>query len=155
VNGDEVIVAKGKSIFVAAAIFTALAIVILASRPITFPYRAKSVILKREREILYQLDHEAVASELRHFALGQRWSKVKNGSKFDFFYGTDAAIPHSLQPVKPSSVRVFDDRIELEFGGAFLHFGIRVFPEGVDGFGTKKLGKGIWFYSQDGRVPAP
>ena len=35
-----------------------------------------------------------------------------------------------------------------------LSFGISVWREGLKGYGTKKLTDGVWFYSEDERVPS-
>ena len=50
---------------------------------------------------------------------------------------------------KASAIRVLDNRVELEFGGTFLHFGICAFRVGNEGYGVKKLGDGVWYYSED------
>jgi hypothetical protein len=108
---------------------------------------------EEERELLYNVNHVVLASELRTFANEKRWSKPVTTSDSDCFHKSDP-IPASLQILNPSQICVFDDRVEYDCGGPFLSFGIAVFREGVPGHGTKKLGEGVWFYAEDGRVPS-
>lgn len=108
---------------------------------------------EEERELLYKVNHVVLASELRTFANEKRWSKPVTASDSDCFHKSDP-IPASLKILNPSQICVFDDRVEYDCGGAFLSFGIAVFRQGVAGHGTKKLGDGIWFYAEDGRVPS-
>jgi len=105
-----------------------------------------------ERELLYNINHEVLASELRNFANEKRWNRPMTNDDSDCFHKSDR-IPPSLQILNPSQICVFDDRVEYDCGGAFLSFGIAVFRQGFPGHGTKKLGDGIWFYAEDGRVP--
>ena len=107
----------------------------------------------KEKQLLYQIDHTAFASELRNFANEQRWKGRHKGFGFDYYLKSDPEVPDVLRALNPSTIRVFNDRIQFECGGAFLSFGISVFRDGVTGEGTKKLGEGIWFYAEDGRVP--
>jgi len=78
-------------------------------------------------------------------------TKPKDGT---FLYGDDPSVPAALKLLKPSSIRINDENIDLEFGGALLHFGIRAFRPGLAGSGTKQLGEGLWFYSENGRFPS-
>jgi hypothetical protein len=108
---------------------------------------------EEERELLYNINHEVLASELRSFANQKRWSKTVPSADSDCFHKSDP-LPASLLILNPSQICVFDDRVEYDCGGPFLSFGIAVFRKGIPGHGTKKLGEGIWFYAEDGRVPA-
>ncbi|SRR5579884_4200416 len=106
-----------------------------------------------ERQLLYNVNHAVLASELRSFANEKRWSKPVTGSDSDCFHKSDP-IPPSLKVLDPSQICVFDDRVEYDCGGPFLSFGIVVFRQGLAGHGTKNLGNGIWFYAEDGRIPS-
>lgn len=120
-----------------------------------FPFVAgmRTLINARERQIIYHIKHDALANEIRQYADEKR-------SQFpDLAYGMmkppPAQFPNSLKVLDCNSVSIFPDRVDLEFGGSFLSFGLHVFNKGTPGNGTKKLGDGIWFYAEDGHVPAP
>jgi hypothetical protein len=107
-----------------------------------------------KRQILYHVDHAALATEMRKFAEQQRLEKPITSVAPLWIRDSDPDFPSSLKILKCSSVIVFPDRVRLEFGGPFLHFGIFVFDRGHPGEGTKRLADGVWFYSEDGRVPS-
>jgi hypothetical protein len=121
--------------------------------PLYFDYKINSLNTAKERQLLYQLNHEVLGSELREFANQYRWSNPRHDAQFNYYRRTDSEVPEPLRALNPSAIRIFDDRIELEFGGAFLNFGIAAFRPGLVGGGNKKLGEGIWFYSEDGHIP--
>src|SRR5438874_497651 len=112
------------------------------------------LVLERERQLLYDVDHKTLASELQRFANEQRWSRNIRNADPDAFGTSNPATPASLRILKPSAIWIFDDRIQFDCGGPFLDFGIVVFPEGTEGTGAKRLAAGVWFYSDDGRVPS-
>jgi hypothetical protein len=126
--------------------------------PIAFTIGLSRLIRARERALLYETDHEVLAQVMRDFATERRWSSVsplKTSSDEPLLIdGDDGSLPPALRLLKPSRIYLFDDHMELEFGGALLHFGIRVFPPGIPGQGTKRLGDGIWFYAENGQVPS-
>jgi len=123
--------------------------------PLYFAYTMHRQMDDKERQLLYRINHKVFASELRNFANEHRWSFPHESDGFDYFRATDPNVPPDLRALDPSVIRVFNDRIEFECGGAFLSFGIVVFREGLRGSGTKELGDGIWFYAEDGTVPNP
>ena len=112
------------------------------------------LVLERERQLLYDIDHRTLASELRKFANEQRWSRSVRNADPDAFGTSNPATPASLRILKPSAIWIFDDRIQFDCGGPFSDFGIVVFLEGTEGTGTKKLADGVWFYSEDGHFPS-
>jgi hypothetical protein len=95
------------------------------------------------------LDAGAVGSEMRRFAHEARWDRTPSERPVTYISRDSAAFPATLKHTKASAIRIMDDRVELEFGGTFLHFGIAAFREGNEGYGVKKLGDGIWYYSED------
>ena len=97
------------------------------------------------------LNVSAVAPEMRQFARAARWERPPAGSPATSVRRDDAAFPKRLRRTRASAIRVHDDRVELEFGGTFLHYGIVVFREG-EGHGLRRLGDGVWFYSEDGKA---
>lgn len=123
--------------------------------PLYFAYTIHHQIGEKERQLLYGINHKVFASELRDFAKAHRWSFPRQAEGFDYFRATDPDVPPELRALDPSVIRVFDDRIEFECGGAFLSFGIVAFREGLHGSGTKEVGDGVWFYAEDGVVPKP
>jgi len=115
--------------------------------PLAFFIAMRHVINQEERFLLYDIDHASLAQALRELADQRKWQRADLSA-------SDPSIPAALKILKPSAIWIFEDRIELDFGGAFLSFGFRAFPHGVEGYGTKRLGDGFWFYSEDGRVPS-
>ena len=133
--------------------FCAIACLELA---VPFAFFASRDETARERILLYKVDHQALATLLRDYATQQRWGLAHPPpDETDFRkIPPPPALPPELQILKPSTVRLDDDQIDLEFGGPFLHFGISVFRPGLPGTGTKKLGEGLWFYADNDRVPS-
>lgn len=118
------------------------------------PFVIRRLIRNGEHQLVYDIDHEILAKELRRFGNELRWSRQMHDSEPASFDPNDPAIPSALRILKPSGITIYDDRVEYDCGSPFLAFGIVVFREGVPGTGSRKLGDGIWFYSADGNVPA-
>src|ERR1051325_10206543 len=108
--------------------------------PIYFVHGLRNSIVEKERQLLYSVDHEAFASEARKFATDERWRNNVVDSQGDFFKGSDVTLPAALRILKPTEIRVFDDRVECDFGGPWLSFGIAVFRRDSPGQGLKRLG---------------
>jgi hypothetical protein len=148
---------KTKTIVI--AVIAMLSLLICATtyvvmRPLRFLHGLRSYSTEREKHIIYDVNHEILALELRQFATEWRWRRVGQRAGPDIFWVNDDRIPPHLKLLKPTSIAIFDDRIIFESGGALLHFGIVVFRPGIEGSGTKRLGDGIWFFSEDGRIPS-
>ena len=107
----------------------------------------------RERQLLYEIDHAEFASVVRRFAAENGWNQDRVWPVY--FEKTDTRVPMVLRGLGFSILNIYDDRVDVDFGGPFLSFGISVFRDDADGYGTKKLGDGVWFYAEDGRIPAP
>lgn len=112
----------------------------------------RTITVEQER-VLYQLDHPALGVHLREFAAREFWALPKTPKAGVFFYADDPAVPPELKHVQPSSVYIDGEKIHLEFGGPPLHYGIIAFRPGLAGSGTKQIGDGLWFYSENGRFP--
>jgi hypothetical protein len=112
----------------------------------------KRRISSEQAWILYHVDHKVLARETRNFAK-QRLAQHGRGLVGDVLKSDDPHVPAPLAVLKPRSIAILDGYVRLEFGGALLHFGIIVYDEGLEGPGTKKLGEGVWFYSENGRYP--
>jgi hypothetical protein len=123
-------------------------------RPLAFAFATSRMDREEQRELLYNVNHEVLAAELRKFATEERWSRQGSGSEPTLVNANDPRLPAALRVLHSSGTSIYDDRIEYDCGGPFLGFGIAVFREGNPGYGTKKLGDGIWFYAEDGRVPS-
>ena len=121
--------------------------------PLAFAFATNRMDREQERQLLYNVDHRVLAAELRKFASEERWSKQANSSEPTLVNANDPRLPTALRVLHSSGVSIYDDRVEYDCGGPFLSFGIAVFREGNPGHGTKRLGEGIWFYAEDGRVP--
>lgn len=143
-------------VIIAICFFSAVALWIgsFAIEPIRFVLQSRKTTDEMQRQLLYEIDHIALASELRKFAYERRWHQSSANVEPAVFWPHDAALPASIQLLQPTSVAVFDDRIMFERGGPMLHFGIVVFRDGIVGEGQKELSPGVWFYSDNGRVPS-
>ena len=118
-----------------------------SENPISFAIGMRHAINQEERFLLTEIDHKLIAQVLREFAEKRGWTRLNLSAR-------DPNVPKELQVLKPSAIWLYDDHIEIDFGGAFLSFGLRVFKPGLVGNGTKKLDEGVWFYSEDNHVPS-
>lgn len=123
--------------------------------PFDFVFGMSRIVAAKQRMILYGLDHAALDMMLRNFATERRWTHplAATRSREMWFESDDAAIPPELRVLKPSLIHIDDERIDLEFGGPFLHFGVTAFRDRSKGSGTKKLRDGFWFYAENNRYP--
>ena len=137
-------------------LLSVLAVIFVGSlwRPLAFAFATSRMDREEERELLYNVNHEILAAELRKFAIEERWSKQDGSSEPMLVNANDPRLPTALRVLYSSGMSIYNDRIEYDCGGSLLSFGIAVFREGNPGHGTKKLGDGIWFYAEDGRVPS-
>jgi hypothetical protein len=137
-----------------------LAFAIFFWRPIFLIYSMIREVPVKEKALLYKTEHEQLAVALRRFAAEQRWNnpEKENSQQRDFFYGDDQNLPAAVRALKPSWVEITDDRVDVGCGLAIWDvsrsFGISVWRSGLPGWGTKKLAEGMWFYSDDNRVPS-
>jgi hypothetical protein len=148
-----------KSLFFIAAMLLIAIGLLLAGRyivpPLYFSYEVHRGTVEKERQLLYKLNHQSFAIQVRDFAESNDWKGAHVGFGFQYYLKSDPEVPEPLRALDPSVIRIFADRVEFECGGAFLSFGLAVFREGFPGGGTKKLDDGVWFYAEDGIVPAP
>jgi hypothetical protein len=110
------------------------------------------VFAASQKKLLYETDHAKLASDARVFAAQHGWGASAPQQTGQVYTGDDPALPPSIRALKPSSVRLFGDRIEIECGGALHHHGISVFRQPIGGHGTKDLGNGVWYYSEGDRM---
>jgi hypothetical protein len=146
--------------FLILALFAILGVSALVVSKYLFPplylaYKIRRLSTDKERQLLYKLNADVLASEVRKLGDANGWKGAHQGLGFDYFLKDDPQVPEPVRALNPTIIRVFPERIDLDFGGASLSFGLSVFRDKVDGGGTKRLGNGIWFYSEDGYVPAP
>ena len=105
-------------------------------------------INQQERFLLRKVDHRALAQELRDLADRQEWKDVD-------FNKDDPTLPVYVRSLKPSAVYLRgNDHVIIDFGGPFDAMDIRAFKPGIEGYGTKKLGGGLWFYARGGSGPS-
>lgn len=108
---------------------------------------------KKKRQLLYETDHAALAYELRKFANEVRWNRLELAQEPQVFGDEDNRLPASIRAFAPKAVIVSDDRIAFDQGYLDVYFGIVVFPDGKVGEGLKELAPGVWFYSNNNRLP--
>jgi hypothetical protein len=123
--------------------------------------RANHTTGSRQHELVYGIDHIEVlraAREVQKRASSYRqdpdWHNVPPGS-FRYPDPSDPSIPESIKKLGLSTIAVERECVRLEFGGATAHYGLRAYPEGTQGEGLRELIPGLWYYSDDGRVPQP
>ena len=147
--------------------FAAFAILFLAAiiwaRPlIAIAYLTvghRVAISLRQQWLAHGLNAATVAADLRQFARDQRLTRPeKVNTPYDFFYHDDSRFPVRVRLLQPSWVQISDDRIDVGCGeighdGAYA-FGLRVWrDQNAPGYGTKKLGEGMWYYQQEYEYP--
>lgn len=119
--------------------------------PLYMIYKTRNYFAEKETTLLYYAKHKGLATELRRFAEEQRWGRADKSPEPDFYYGDDPKLPALVRAVHPSWVQISDDRIDLGCGDVTWigsrSFGISVWRTGIEGWGAKKLGEGVWFYS--------
>lgn len=112
----------------------------------------RGAIDRREQALLCSVDHSVVAAEALKFA--QRvFIDQPNDVKSMQFTGRDPTLPVAIRTLQPAQVTVSRDHVDVACGGTFLNFGILIFADDAQGNGTKRLGRNIWFYSDDRVVP--
>jgi hypothetical protein len=143
------------AIIVGSCVLGAFALLLLSRlvEPIQVMWQMGKTDKNRERQLLYETDHAALASELRNFARQERWHSPEVNAEPQIFWQGDEAIPASIRRLEPTSVTILDDRVIFERGGPMLHFGIVVFRDGIAGEGLKELAPGVWFYAENQRIP--
>jgi hypothetical protein len=130
-----------------------IATAVVLSEPLSFVFGLRREVAAKKQQVLNQIDHAALADAVRELARERRWSTPPLGEPPEYIRNPEVFLTTpSLRSVKPTAMRLFDDRAEIEFGGALMHFGIIIYRDGIPGHGLKELGPGIWFYSEDGRT---
>jgi hypothetical protein len=115
--------------------------------PIAFIIGMQRVINQKERLLLHKVDHRRLAQELRGLAEQHSWRDAD-------FAKDDPELSAFLRSLEPSSVYIRTDHIIIDFGGPFDAMDIRAFKPGLEGYGTKKLSDGLWFYARGGSGPS-
>jgi hypothetical protein len=123
-------------------------IALFARSPISLVVLMQHATNQEKRFLLHKVNHDALARELRNFAEQQEWKDVD-------FNKDDPRLPEYVRSLKPSAVYIRNnDHIIIDFGGPFDAIDIRAFKPGMEGYGTKKIGDGLWFYYRDGSGPS-
>lgn len=122
----------------------------LSSSPLLFAIKLERLITSKQFTLIYEVDHIAIANHVRAYAWPSDQSSQPAIGRYE---RGDTRIPDSLWIANPSRILVQSDNVSLEYGGALLHYGIRIFPKGQIGEGTLMLTEGVWFYSENGRYP--
>jgi len=139
------------------------AVIAVCARPLVavlyFTVQHRVGIALKQRWLAHGLNAAAIAGDLRQFAREQRWDRPeKIHTAADFFYHDDSRFPEPIRRLEPSWIQISDDRIDVGCGeithdGAYS-FGLSVWRDPkAPGYGTKKLGDGIWYYQQEFSYP--
>ncbi len=110
--------------------------------------QARNTLEQRQRKLLYQTDHKALAQVGREM--------LNDTNRFAKF-PDHTNLPPILRDLDPSYGTFADDRswMNVEMGGGFFHFGFTIYREGVTGGGLKELVPGVWYHSEDHEVIEP
>jgi hypothetical protein len=123
-------------------------IALFARSPISFVVLMQHAINQEKRFLLHKVNHNTLARELRNLAEQQEWKDVD-------FNKDDPRLPEYVRSLKPGAVYIRNnDHIIIDFGGPFDAMDIRAFKPGIKGYGTKKIGDGLWFYCRNGSGPS-
>jgi hypothetical protein len=122
---------------------------LIVGPPLNWFLRDSHRIDEQRQWLLHKVDHAAVRSAARRMMVDD--SLVFGASPF--LMRDDPALPPEIGELRPSSVHLTSDKVAIEFGGGFHHYGLAVLPEGLDvsrppGYAYTKLSEGIWFYEE-------
>jgi hypothetical protein len=134
-------------------LFVCAIVVYFFARPVLFITAMGRVIEERQQAVLYHIDHSALAQTTREFAWPSNSLSLTERFPQSNFEKGDSRIPPSLWIADAERIQGYDNRVDFEYGGALLHFGISVFKPGEEGEGTLSLQDGVWFYSDNNRYP--
>ena len=121
---------------------------------------ASRQIEQKQQAILYHPNHQAILNacaqihaNARSFRRNPDWHNMapNDFSKPD---PSDPGIPSIIKTLKPAYIDIDTNFVRLEMGGGFYHYGIEAFFNGAAGQGTKRLVPGLWYYAEDGKIPA-
>ncbi|MGA2583008.1 MAG: hypothetical protein ABSG31_07000 [Tepidisphaeraceae bacterium] len=116
-------------------------------------------VTMQQRQILYHTNAQALLNECvlisnnkSHYRHDPDWHNLSPG---DFTYPdpSDPAMPGIVAQLRPGYIVIDPNSVTLEFGGGFLHFGVTAFMNGSPGHGTLQLTPGLWYFSDDGKIP--
>ncbi len=119
---------------------------------------ADDQIRQRQRTLLYHTNHanlyHACMYVLDHrdrFRQDMAWSNPT-----DTVDPRDPALPPVILHLKPGYIRIDGDRLRIEMGGGFYHYGIDAYrdPAQASG-GLLTLHPGLLFYDEQGIVTPP
>jgi hypothetical protein len=139
------------------------AVIAVCARPLLalayFTVQHRVAIALRQRWLANPRNAAAVAADLRQFAREQRWDHPdKTNTAANFYYHDDSRFSDAIKRLEPSWIQISDDRIDVGCGeitheGVFS-FGVSVWRDPkAEGYGTKKIGEGIWYYQQEDEYP--
>jgi hypothetical protein len=112
----------------------------------------------KSHELIYDIDHAEILAACRfvrenlgRFRPDPKWSRP------DAAYPDpeDPLMPAIIRRLKPTTIEVQEDSVRLEFGGGPYHYGLTAFTGATAGSGTKEIIPGLWYFSEDGVIPAP
>ncbi|MFZ1219438.1 MAG: hypothetical protein WAO00_09100 [Chthoniobacterales bacterium] len=105
----------------------------------------------KEKKLLYEVDHEAIAREARLFAASLNWARTSPNQRVSFRDDELTKVPAIIRSLKPTSVIVSPESVHIELGGGLQHQGLTVFREAKGGSGTVEVGRGVWYMSENNR----
>src|SRR5438270_5474125 len=78
----------------------------------------RAAITQRETFVLYSVDHSVIAAQATEFAQEIRRRNQAIGSTGVEFNGGNALIPPDIKALRPSRVKVFQDRVNIACGSS-------------------------------------
>ena len=116
-------------------------------------------IKRREHVLVYGIDHQSLYDACMEIkAHPEKYRHNPNGC---FGPPGDLASPDPDSPNMPEVIRslyalyivIGSDRVHIQLGDGFYHYGFTAYSPGVTGSGTKQLVPGLWYEAEDGYIP--
>lgn len=120
-------------------------------------------IVKRQRQILYKTNPNTVLAACATiratqatFAGNPEWHPTppKGSDRPD---PADPKMPAVIATLRPCSIAILPQGVQIELGGGFYHYGLAEQLPGAPkpALAVKQLVPRLWYYAEDGKAPPP